>query len=346
MLRRHLETMTETSGAATSPPSTQDALLSTICSLTLPGLPRFLLVCAMVLLLPALLRAETLTGRFFLMGDGRLHIKNMHTGKEASVYLINPDGSPNEAGFCRIDEVFGFPTREKGEHISPRLLFMLDYFSDQVAPGKLIKMESGYRNPDYNATLRDAGGNVAKTSIHMDGMALDFSIDGVNGKHLWKTIKDKNCCGIGHYGGASVHLDAARPRFWEASTSKVRTGESDHNQRIYLSTDYDRYQLGDTVRLSFASVSDFGFGIKRKVALVSGSDGNHTVATAQIRAQDETECVILSDRRASHFIYFALPAGLRDGTRYKVKVDFCLRPFEQMPIKTLSNEIELLGRGL
>ena len=129
-----------------------------------------------------MVRGETETGRFFLMGDGKIKIKNMHSGREASATLLNPDGSLNEEGFTRIDEVFQFPTREKGEHISPRLIFMLDYFSDRVAPGKAIKMESGYRSPDYNTGLRNAGGNVAPTSLHMDGMALDFSIDGVNGK--------------------------------------------------------------------------------------------------------------------------------------------------------------------
>jgi uncharacterized protein YcbK (DUF882 family) len=266
----------------------------------------------------------------------------MHTGQETTATLVNPDGSLNEEGFAKIDEVFGFPTREKGEHISPRLLFMLDYFSDLVAPGKLIKMESGYRSPDHNTTLRDKGGNVAKTSIHMDGMALDFAIDGVNGKKLWELIKSKDCCGIGHYGGASVHLDAARPRFWEAATSKVRTGDSDYNRYIYLSTDYDRYRAGDTVRLSFCSVSDFGFGIKRNVALVDDSGGNNTITTAPIKAPDGADCIAIPDSKASHFITFALPPHLREG-KYRIRVDFCRRPFEQMPLKTVSNEIELLG---
>jgi len=294
--------------------------------------------------LPALIWGETAAGRFFLMGDGRIHIKNVHSGREASVTLINPDGSMNEEGFTRIDEVFGFPTKEKSEHISPRLIFMLDYFSDLVAPGKTIKLESGYRSPDYNATLRKAGGNVARTSEHIDGMALDFSIDGVNGRDLWKIIKDKDCCGVGYYGGASIHLDSARPRFWEAATSGVRTGDSDHNRRIYLTTDYDRYQAGDTVRLSLTSVSDFGFGVKRSVALVDGAEGNSTVATAQIMEQDDADCFAIPDRKTSHFIYVTLPPNLREG-RYRIRIEFCRRPFEQMPLRTLSNKIEIIGHA-
>jgi uncharacterized protein YcbK (DUF882 family) len=301
-----------------------------------------LLISLVVLGLSSLVWGEMEPGRFFLMGDGRMKIKNLHSGREASVTLLNPDGSLNEEGFTRIDEVFQFPTQENGEHISPRLIFMLDYFSDSVAPGKVIKMQSGYRSPDYNATLRNAGGNVAQTSIHMDGMALDFSIDGVNGKELWNLIKSKDCCGVGHYGGAGIHLDAARPRFWEAATSKVRTGESDFNRRIYVSTDFDRYHAGDTARLSFSGVSAFGFGVARTSALVDAGDGNHTAATAPLRVRDDADCLAIPDRKTSHFIYLTLPKTLREG-RYRIKIEFCRRPFEQMPLSTLSNPIEIFG---
>lgn len=294
------------------------------------------------LVFPDLIIAETDAGRFFLMGDGKIQIRNTHTGREARVTLLNADGSLNEEAFAGIDEVFGFPTRDKGEHISPRLIFMLDYFSDLVAPGKRINLVSGYRSPQYNSAIRDAGGNVARTSTHIDGMALDFNIEGISGKELWEVIRNKNCCGIGHYGGENVHLDSARPRFWEAGTSKVRTGESDYNRRIYLSTDYDRYKAGETVRLSFSSVSDFGFGIRATVFFVGDPEGDTTVAMTVISTQDDSGCIMIRDRTASHFIHVGLPQNLREG-RYRVRVDFCRRPFEQMPSSTVSNEIEFLG---
>lgn len=316
--------------------------LITVFRITASGWMRSVLIGLALFSLPIDVSAGAGPGRFYLMGDGRIQIKNMHTGQQTSATLVNPDGSLNDEGFAKIDEVFEFPTKERGEHISPRLLFMLDYFSDLVAPGKLIKMESGYRSPEYNTTLRNGGGNVAKTSIHMDGMALDFSIDGVSGKKLWELVKSKDCCGVGHYGGTSIHLDAARPRFWEAATSKVRTGESDHNQRIYISTDYDRYRAGDPVRLSFASVSTFGFGVKRSVALVADGDDNKTMATTPIKSPDGADCTVIPDRRTSHFITLKLPPNLHEG-RYRIKIDFCQRPFEQMPLKTVSNAIEILG---
>ena len=238
--------------------------------------------------------------------------------------------------------MFGFPAKEKGEHISPRLIFMLDYFSDLVAPGKVINLESGFRSPQYNSKLRDKGGNVARTSVHIDGMALDFNIKGVKSMELWDIIRSKNCCGAGHYGGKNVHLDSARPRFWEAETSKVRTGESDYNRRIYLSTDYDRYRPGEAVRLSFSAVSDFGFGIGRTVTFVDDPEGNSTVAKAEIAHRDNADCILIHNRDSARFIHVTLPPDMRGG-RYRIKVDFCQRPFEQMPLSTVSNEIEIPG---
>jgi len=299
-----------------------------------------LLVLALVFF-PLETRPGIDNGRFFLMGDGNLRIHNTHTEKEVGVELLAPDGSFREEGFRKIDEVFGFPTEEKGEHISPRLIFMLDYFCDLAGPDKTVHLVSGYRSPEYNTSLRNAGANAAKTSQHLDGMALDFYLDGIDGKELWELIRRKNCCGVGHYGGKTIHLDSARPRFWEASTSKVRTGESEQNRRIYVSSDFDRYRPGDPVRLSFSSVSDFGFGVGPTVFLVDDPEGKHAVAEARLHGGEGSDCLMIRDRRSSRFLHLTLPSNLHQG-RYRLRVDFCSKPFEAMPERVVSNEIEVL----
>ncbi|NTW35675.1 MAG: DUF882 domain-containing protein [Syntrophobacteraceae bacterium] len=278
--------------------------------------------------------------RFFLSGDGRFHIKNVKSGKEANVSLLNPDGSLNEMGSARIDEVFELTPRDGSHHISLRLLLMLDHFSDRVAPGRAINLTSGYRSPEYNSRLRNAGGNVASTSLHMDGMALDFNIDGVNGKELWRIIKDADCCGVGHYGGANVHLDSARPRFWEAATSKVRTKESEHNRRIYLTTDFDRYRAGDAMRLSLVSISDFGFGVGRVAYMVRDKEGEDVVGPVRLSAPGDDPCIVVHERDAACSILSSLPDKAARG-RYRIRVDFCRRPFGDMPERVVSNEVEI-----
>ncbi len=283
--------------------------------------------------------------RFFLMGDGRIHLRNAKNGREANVNFRNPDGTLNKVALTTIDSVFGFPTEEKGEHISLRLISMLDYFSDLVAPGKVIYLDSGYRNPAYNEKLKKSGGNVARTSTHIDGMAVDFYIEGVDGRKLWEIIRTENCCGVGHYGSKSVHLDAGRPRFWEAATSKVLTRESDFNRRIYLSSEYDRYRAGEKVHLSLSSVSDFGFGIKKRATIVKGHKdrgGDVEVASTNIESNDLAECILIRERRVSRFIYMTLPRNLTPGT-YRIHIEFCECPFKEMPSSTLSNAIEVIA---
>jgi uncharacterized protein YcbK (DUF882 family) len=286
--------------------------------------------------------AQSNPAPFFLMGNGRMHIQNVQTNREAKVDLLLADGSLNESAFEQIDAVFGYRSRGKGDHISPRLIFMLNYFSNQVAPGRTIFLTSGYRSPEYNDGLRKAGKNAAKTSVHMDGLGLDFYIEGVRGKELWEIIRQKDCCGVGHYGGKEIHLDAARPRFWEAATSKVNTGESDYNRKMYLSTDLDRYRPGQNVRLSLSSISDFGFGVQKKAILLSETTGNNPPAEMEIQNTNSNDCLKIKDRTASRFISLNLPKDLKEG-RYRIRLDFCQRPFEQMPVKIESNEIEVVS---
>ena len=304
------------------------------------SLARYFLALAVLLASAPYLAAQEPMPPFFLMGDGWVYIRNAQNNLEARVNLLNPDGSLNDSALSRLDTVFGLSAKDPGDHISPRLLFMLDYFSDLAAPGKVIHLHSGYRNPEYNSKLKQTGLTVAKTSLHIDGMALDFSIEGVKGRDLWELIRQKNCCGVGHYGGEIVHLDAGRPRFWEKATSGVGTGESDYNRRLTLSTEFDRYRPGQKVRLILASLSDLGFGIKPSGALVGDREGEHTIVDLRLQNNGDPDCILIQERRTPRFLYVDLPREIPEG-RYRIRLNFCQRPFEQMPLKAVSNEIEI-----
>lgn len=277
---------------------------------------------------------------FFLKGDGKIHIKNTHNGREIEIDLIDKQGRLIDDAFYKVDHVFGYPTSSKGEHISQRMLFMLDHFSDHFAKGQTIFLKSGYRSPKYNQNLIKKGRTAAKTSTHMDGMAIDFYLKGVDGKTMWEHIRHKDCCGVGHYGGPTVHLDAGRPRFWEQATSKVKTKASAFNRYIYLSTDYDKYQKEGRIRLFFTSISDFGFGIRPKVEFVEDIEGAKTKAHGQIESSHK-KCHPINLRKDARFIYAKLPKKLKPG-RYRVRVNFCDKPFKEMPDFKVSNEIEIV----
>ncbi len=277
--------------------------------------------------------------RFFRMGDGRVHIRNGHNGREANVVLVREDGSVDEQARAALDQVFGIDAKGEGDHVWLRLLLLLDYFSDKVAPGRVIELYSGYRAPAYNQKLRAGGGIVALTSTHMDGMAIDFAIEGVAGKELWEIIRREDCCGIGHYGGNTVHLDCGRPRFWEAATSGVHSGESEFNRRMYLSAEYDRYRTGEEARFMLTSVSDYPFGVKKALKIIGESRFGAEISIAhELRANEE--CVPIRNRSDARSLFVPLPGDLPAG-KYRVQIDFCNKPFPQMPSAISSNIVEV-----
>ena len=285
--------------------------------------------------------ADRLNDRYFLMGSGVLILENLRNQRQAKVELLDAEGRINDQALAQADHVFGFPTAEKKEHFSPRLLFMLSYFADQVAPGKKIMIESAYRSPEYNDSIRQQGANAARTSTHIDGMALDFWIEGVDGKMLWETIRAKNCCGVGHYGDKTIHLDAGRPRFWEAATSGTKDPEPDHNRHIYLSPLYDRYLAGEAVALSLSGISVFNFGIRPQIRLNTTSTVPTVVAELSLTGSEHTACLKIDSRAATRFLSVALPADMPAG-RYSLQMDFCAKPFSRMPDQIMSQPIEVI----
>ena len=302
------------------------------------------LLLSVLLLAPLPTTANGEPGLFFLMGSGKMHLKNLRNGREARVELLTADGSLNEAALDEVDRVFGFPTAEKGEHISPRLLCMVSHFADRMAPGKTIHIESAYRSPEYNDKIRRKGANAARTSTHMDGMALDFWLAGVDGKKLWQTIREADCGGVGHYGGKAIHLDAGRPRFWEAATSGTKAVEPDFNRHLYLSTDYDRYRPGTRLRLSLSGLSTFGFGVRPTAVVTAGNAGQQSPLALDLPAAGG-DCLLLEDRKATRFLHATLPPDLPAG-RYRIGLEFCNKPFPQMPDAAVSNEIEIVEKAL
>ena len=60
-----------------------------------------------------------------------------------------------------------------------------------------IEVVSGYRSPKYNLMLRKKGREVAKSSQHTQGTAVDFRIRGVPTKTLLRFVKSLRRGGVG-----------------------------------------------------------------------------------------------------------------------------------------------------
>jgi uncharacterized protein YcbK (DUF882 family) len=81
-----------------------------------------------------------------------------------------------------------------------------------TAPFQIL---SGYRTRDTNARLAISNNNVAKESLHMHGWAVDFRMEGVNGKAICEIAKTMQRGGVAYYPKDNhVHVDLGNIRTW------------------------------------------------------------------------------------------------------------------------------------
>ncbi len=78
-----------------------------------------------------------------------------------------------------------------------------------------LQLLSGYRTRSTNNMLRNRSVNVAKKSLHIQGMAADIRIRGVSSSTLAKAAKSCRSGGVGQYTSAGfVHVDCGKLRSW------------------------------------------------------------------------------------------------------------------------------------
>ena len=81
-----------------------------------------------------------------------------------------------------------------------------------------IEVVSGYRSPKFNLMLRKKGREVARSSQHTEGHAVDFRIRGVPTKTLLRYVRSLKVGGVGYYPQSQfVHSDTGPIRFWKGT---------------------------------------------------------------------------------------------------------------------------------
>jgi uncharacterized protein YcbK (DUF882 family) len=78
-----------------------------------------------------------------------------------------------------------------------------------------VHVISGYRSPKFNAHLRKKGHEVAESSYHMTGSALDFRIPGLSTPTVTTELERTHDGGVGRYSHSNfVHVDSGPRRRW------------------------------------------------------------------------------------------------------------------------------------
>jgi uncharacterized protein YcbK (DUF882 family) len=100
--------------------------------------------------------------------------------------------------------------------IDPKLFDLLFALRQSLGVEGPFHVISGYRSPATNARLRKTrGGGVASHSLHMDGMAIDIRLPGVQLGDLRDAAVSLQDGGVGFYQHEDfVHVDTGRVRQW------------------------------------------------------------------------------------------------------------------------------------
>jgi uncharacterized protein YcbK (DUF882 family) len=143
-----------------------------------------------------------------------LAFDNLHTGEHVrAVYWAGGQYVPES--LAEIDHVLrDFRTNET-KAIAPDLLDLLYTITGRLGTSQPIQLISGYRSPATNAQLHARSSEVAKHSLHMDGMAADIRIPGHDLMQLRDAAMSLRAGGVGFYPHSDfVHIDVGRVRHW------------------------------------------------------------------------------------------------------------------------------------
>jgi uncharacterized protein YcbK (DUF882 family) len=101
-------------------------------------------------------------------------------------------------------------------HFDPRLFDLLHDLTGRLGRQDAeIDVVCGYRTPWSNSFLRSRSRAVAKHSLHMQAMAIDIRVPGVDTATLRNAALSLHRGGVGYYSREQfVHVDVGRVRRW------------------------------------------------------------------------------------------------------------------------------------
>jgi len=146
--------------------------------------------------------------------ERKLALHNLHTGETIRTTFW-ADGIFQSDTLRDIDFVLRDFRTGDVEKIDPQLLVLLHRISQTTGIDQPFDVISGYRSPKTNATLASNNHGVAKRSLHMQGMAIDICLPGIQLAHLRDAAISLKAGGVGYYPKSNfIHVDTGKVRYW------------------------------------------------------------------------------------------------------------------------------------
>ena len=151
-----------------------------------------------------------------VLGDAarRLAFDNLHTGEKLDVaYWENGAYVPD--ALTAVNHVLRDHYNNEVHVIAPGLLDLLTALSRKMEAMPKFEVISGYRSPATNAMLHAESSEVAVSSLHVQGEAIDIRMTDHNLEYLHRAALELAQGGVGYYPYSDfVHVDVGRVRHW------------------------------------------------------------------------------------------------------------------------------------
>lgn len=143
-----------------------------------------------------------------------LQMNNLHTGETLDIQYF--DGLQYQASeLQKINYLCRDFRQNKATNMDKHLFDQLSRIQQTLGCNNQIQIISGYRSPETNNMLRKKSSGVAKKSLHMQGKAIDFRIEGVPLAKVREAALSLKMGGVGYYSRSNfVHIDTGHFRTW------------------------------------------------------------------------------------------------------------------------------------
>ncbi len=143
-----------------------------------------------------------------------LAMNNLNTGEQLETCYFDGKGYVKQE-LQKLDQFCRDHRRNETFKMDRRLYDQLSQIQKLIGTESEVILISGYRSPVTNASLRKGNAGVAKRSLHMDGKAIDFRLDGVKLSTVRDAALSLKAGGVGYYPGSNfIHIDTGAPRSW------------------------------------------------------------------------------------------------------------------------------------
>jgi len=144
-----------------------------------------------------------------------LSLYHLHTEERLRVTYRNASGAYDRQALQDLNRFFRCHETNQTTIMDVRVIEYLSAVDRQLGGDNDIHIISGYRSPEYNERLIQAGHGVAKHSYHLSGQAVDFQIPTIDVRQLREVALSLQLGGVGYYPESGfVHIDSGPVRWW------------------------------------------------------------------------------------------------------------------------------------